>query len=310
MQQSSHPSQSTSQPPVRHYVSLFIAQLAMGSGALFGRVALAGTSAPSVAAARMVLVSVPLVIRQLIVDRRLWGRAIEGRLVFAAILLSAQFFLWTQALSRLSVAATTLLVCCTPLWNGIFDVFVRKRRLPVAFWLAMALALGGVGLLVTGNPPSDVPRPGETALGVALATGCSLASASYLLLVRQVTRMQQDGEHPPMIDIITRTFAGAAVVLSVIAVVTKNFPPPLDAGSVWLSILGMAVITQGIGHSLQNVSLKHLPARMVSFATLVEPLIATLAASLFFGESISIGAMGGGLLILIGVGWAMRVSDP
>lgn len=73
-------------------------------------------------------------------------------------------------------------------------------------------------------------------------------------------------------------------------------------------IAGMALITPGLGHILQNFALKHLPARTVSFATLVGPLSASVAAADFFRESLTPQRTGAGILVFTDMGWAIRVS--
>jgi drug/metabolite transporter (DMT)-like permease len=48
--------------------------------------------------------------------------------------------------------------------------------------------------------------------------------------------------------------------------------PPLSNVQAWLGVLGMTVMAQGFGHTLQNAALKHVRASIVGFSTLLKPV--------------------------------------
>jgi drug/metabolite transporter (DMT)-like permease len=76
----------------------------------------------------------------------------------------------------------------------------------------------------------------------------------------------------------------------------------------WLWLLLMALGPQILGHSSLNWALRYLSATYVTIAVLGEPIGATLLAWWLLGERPSYWALGGGVLILIGIVVASRAE--
>jgi drug/metabolite transporter (DMT)-like permease len=85
--------------------------------------------------------------------------------------------------------------------------------------------------------------------------------------------------------------------------------PPLTHWQAWGGVVGMAVITQGCGHTLQSAALKHIRASIVGFSTLLEPVTATALAAVAFGERIGAQSALGVLLVLGSLAWALRSTQ-
>jgi drug/metabolite transporter (DMT)-like permease len=309
------------------YLLLLVAQLAMGSGAIFGRLALGGMAALSVAAWRLGLVALPLLARLLLRLgwRRLQGggpmaptlhvprsRPLEYQMLLAGLLLAAQFAAWVGSLQRLSMGMSTLLVCTAPLWNSLYEVTVQRRRLAPSFWGALVVGLLGLlGMLGVEDAQAGVLLPGQAVLGMGMALLGSLLIAAYLLLMRSIALEAKRLGAYDTLDVLTRVFGWAALVLfcsSLLASPELPNLPPLADRRAWIGLLGMALITQGLGHSLQNHALRHLQASIVGFATLLEPLVAATLGWLCFGEALGWRrAMGGGL-VSVALGYAMWIT--
>jgi drug/metabolite transporter (DMT)-like permease len=316
-------------PPM---VILLVAQFALGSGAVFGRLALCKMSALSVAAWRLGLVAVPLLSRlawQLgwaAYRRRQNGPAVplaaasgglsqhrrirmELYMLLAGLLLAAQFVAWIEALRRLSMGMATLLACTAPLWNSLYEVGIQRRRLPRSFWGALAVGMLGVGwTLGMADSQSGVLVAHAAGLGVLLALASSLLIALYLLMMRHISVVATRTAAYGTLDILTRVFSWGAAVLGLGCLIQNAPLPPLQDLQVWGGVVGMALITQGLGHSLQNAALRHLRASIVGFATLLEPLIAAGFGWLCFGETVGWERAGGGVLVVLALGYAMWLT--
>lgn len=286
------------------YGLLLLAQLCMSSGGIFGRYALDAIGPLQVAALRMCIASLPLAIRFAILrgPRTRWQ--LEGKLLGAGLALAVVFGAWTGSLMRLSVGASTLLTCTAPFFNGLYEYFVLKRRGSPSFWAALAVAIGSIALMVS-EATGDTPIQGQAALGACCALASSLGMASYYIVVRRVSKQHSYST----MDIITRTYGWAACVLTMLCLAFERTPlPPMSNWLPWMGVVGLAVVTQGCGHTLQNVTLKTLRPSVVSFAALSEPLLATILAVFIFNEQVTWRIAVAGVTLLAALGWAMHIS--
>jgi drug/metabolite transporter (DMT)-like permease len=131
-----------------------------------------------------------------------------------------------------------------------------------------------------------------TLLGDLLAIAGSIALSAYLLAIRTVS------DSYPTRLIVSRTYAWAAVGLLIVACIAGQPPPKADDLVSWGGITCMALISQMLGHTGINASLKHFSASTVAFSTLLEPVFAAALAALLFAEQLSFQALCGCLIVL------------
>lgn len=290
--------------PVQKYAVLALAQIAVGAAAIFARFALSGASPLAVAASRLVIASLVLMLLAAVQGRRYFVRgAIPRRdtLIFiaAGAALAAHFAGWIWSLEYTSVAVSTLLVTTTPIWTAVYDALVHGRRLSPAAWGALAAGLGGL-VLVVGFSRTRPPITGHEVLGGALALAGAAAIGAYFLLVREVR------EDYGTRAIVTRTYTWAAVLLVIASAVARQAPPAATDAKAWAGILAMALISQLLGHTALNASLRWFSPSAVAFTTLLEPVLAAYLAYLAFGEQLTAAAIGGGVLLLAAIGVFLR----
>lgn len=115
------------------YVNLGLSQLALGSGGILARFAMDGMSLFAVGAFRLGLVGVILLARAIVLGMPPLKRRDEFILMGAGLLLAQQFLTWMLSIAYLSIGTATLLYCTAPLWNGLYEVFFLKRKLPHKF---------------------------------------------------------------------------------------------------------------------------------------------------------------------------------
>lgn len=277
----------------------------MGAAAIFARYALAGAGPLAVSAGRLAIAALILfalaAVRGPAVQRP--SRGAELLLACAGLALAAHFAAWIASLDYTSVAISTLLVATTPLWTALYDALAHRRLLSRV--AAGAFAAGAIGLfLVAGNERAAAPHPGSELFGATLALGGALAFAAYLLLVRA----SQAGLSTR--TIVTRTYGWAALALVIAAVAARQPAPPIADGAAWAGILAMALISQLLGHTAINASLRWFSPSTISFANLLEPVFAALLALLIFHETLSWRAALGGAILLASVLAVMRDQSP
>ncbi len=221
------------------------------------------------------------------------------RLAAAGVALAVHFGAWIASLEYATVATSTLLVATTPIWTALYDAIVHRR--PLSGPAVLAYAGGGAGVFaVVGFNHTPPPVPGHAPLGTALAVLGSLAMAAYLIIVRDA-RGTLDTR-----TIVTRTYAWAAIVLAAAAAIARQPPPPLTDVTAWGGIVAMALISQLLGHTAINASLRWFSPSAVSFTNLVEPVAAAILAVLLFGEGLSPAALAGGVLLLASIAVVLR----
>jgi drug/metabolite transporter (DMT)-like permease len=282
---------------VLRYLILSGAQLAVGAAAIFARFALGGASALAVSAWRLAIAAAVLLVIAAF-TRHVTPLALRERrlLAIAGVALAIHFATWIGSLEYTSVAISLLLVATTPLWTALIDFIFYRRAL--SFQSIVAFCVGAIGLvLVVVNNSTPAPHPGYTIFGCVLAVAGAITFAIYLTLVRSV-RAQVD-----LRVIVSHTYTWAAAMLLFATLIARQPPPALTDTSAWLGILAMALVSQLLGHTAMNASLRWFSPSAVGFSTLLEPVIGAIAAFFIFHEAVAPLAIGGGLLVLAG-GWS------
>jgi drug/metabolite transporter (DMT)-like permease len=277
-------------------VLVALANLAVGAAAVFARFALASGGALAVSCARLTLAAVVLV--ALAATRgslRVIDRRAERRLLLAGVLLAIHFATWIASLNFASIAISTLLVCSVPVWTELYAV-VRRRSIDRAAAISVLGALVGVAIVV------GAPDRANTPLGIVLALIGAVAFAAYLVVVRGIDHRYAT------LAITSRTYAYAAILLAVGALLTRDHLPPLTDTHAWGGILAMAFLSQLFGHTALNAGVRVLSATFVSTFTLLEPVIAALLAAWLFHERLGPLTALGAAVILAAIAIAIRAE--
>lgn len=290
------------------YCFLLFSQLAIGAAAIFARYALQSTGPVNLSALRLSIAAIPLLANflwlklrtQPIRENKKFCLKSEALLAVGGIVLGGHFVAWIASLNYISVAISTLLVCMTPIWNAIYEKFILDRQTRKVFWFALLLAIAGL-VLVAGDQPIgslSFPQKKEGFLfGIGLALSGSVLMSCYLVIVKYIGGGESKESAYSTLEIITRTYSWAALSL-VAGVCFSDEPfPLLTDTSAWGGILGMAIVSQLIGHTLLNLSIRRFSSSIVAFASLLEPLLAGILAFLFFSEKLSTGALVGGFIL-------------
>jgi len=286
--------QKETQTPIGVYlIILFGAQLAIGAAAIFARYAMHGAGPLTVSALRLTIASLAIVLINRHMKRRV-SVSHNHEIVFAfcGLALSVHFGTWMASLLFTSVAIATLLVSTSPIWTALYDVFVLRRKPTLLFWIGFVAAAFGTVLIVTATSGEVLATHGFADLiGEVLSAAGGIAFAAYLIAIRSLS-----SKYPTLV-VVGRTYSWAAVFLWLGALLFHEQIPCCDFKS-WLGILGLALVSQLLGHTGINASLKRFTPNVVAFSTLLEPVFAAVLASLIFGETLSTQMITGSLILL------------
>lgn len=222
--------------------------------------------------------------------RARWVGRFPLEALMAGVFLGLHFAFWISSLVFTTVASSVVLVTTTPLFTALVEWIRGELARPLRTFGVILIVFTGMVLLAGG----DLALGGKALLGDGLALAGAVCAAGYLLSGRRVR------PHVPATLYVGPVYAGAALVLLGIALLsgTPLGIPNLRAGG-WL--LYLALIPQGVGHTLINWGLGRTTATGVSLLILGEPVLSSLWAWILLHEvppPLSLAGMG---LILAGL---------
>ena len=175
-----------------------------------------------------------------------------------------------------------------PIWGGAMDWrFVGWR--PTRRWsVAAVIAIAGA-VLVAGDP-GEAERP---QLGLLLAVG---AGASYAVYAFALQRLAQAGDAD---HIAATVFTGAAVLLAPVLLFGDTGPLATTRGVLMALHLGLVATT--MSYALFTRGVRDTPVATAMLLSLAEPLTAVVLGVTIVGEDLTLPAVIGVGLLLVGV---------
>ncbi len=211
----------------------------------------------------------------------------RGGLAIAALMaISSGSFI--VALNHSSVANVLFMQALAPILAAVLGTVLGE---PVSrrTWLAMVVALAGVGLMVGGPGHPSLP-------GIALSLLMTASFAATLV----ITRHRRDVSMAP------------ATCLSQLLVLmgAAPFARPAEVGSHDLGLLAALGIGQiGLGLVFLTIGGRLIPAAEVALITLLEVVLGPLWVWIFLSEQPSTATLAGGTIVLAAVAIQVR-SEP
>jgi drug/metabolite transporter (DMT)-like permease len=276
-------------PPVFNpYVVLVLGIIGVSTGAIFAR--LADAPALVIAAYRMglsALILLPVAVWRVRDElRNLSLRDIQLALL-SGFFLALHFASWISSLDHTAIANSVVLVNTIPLWVGLFTPLMSKDRIRGATILSIIVSIIGAGIIGFG----DFSIGGKALWGDLLAVIGAVCAAVYLLFGRKLRPKLS------LLSYVTICYGSAAVILWLVVLVL-NLPVTGYNTPTIASFWAMALISQIIGHSSYNWSLKWFSTSLVAVALLGEPIGSTILAYIIFEEKLTWMKLIGGLFIL------------
>jgi drug/metabolite transporter, DME family len=192
------------------------------------------------------------------------------------------------AIPRVGVAVATLIaLCVAPIIVAILAVIFLKERLETKTILALILAIVGTGLLVGGD--ASISFTTERVQGMLLALGSATGYAIFALCSRAASQRY----HP--LQSTSVAFSLGALLLLPFAL--PQFQIPITLTQTGL-LLYLGLIPTALSYFLFLRGVRSVTATVASVVTLLEPLTATILATLLFNEQMSPLNITGGFLMV------------
>jgi drug/metabolite transporter (DMT)-like permease len=280
----------------RHLLEISVAMLFIGTSGMLGRfVPLEAGPAVWWRAA----LTIPLMVGYC------WWRGIpllvpKGRrwaVLLSGVLMAAHWVTYFYALKLSSVAIGMLAIFTYPAMTTLLEPLLLKKAFePRHIGLAVLMLLG-VYLLV----PGEVSLADDAFVGLLFG----LLSA-FIYSLRNIVLKTQ------VYEVNGSVLMLAQVAVTVVLVAPfLFFSPALPTVAALPYLVGLALLTTAIGHTLFLRSFKHFSVSTASLLSCVQPVYGILLAMVFFGEVPGWSAVFGGGLILVGVvveGWRVGLS--
>lgn len=210
--------------------------------------------------------------------------------VAGGVLFALNAVLWNTSLLLTTAANSTVLANTAPLWVGLGTLGLFRQRLPRLFWPGLAVAFGGVTLLL-GRDLLVNPRFG---LGDLLAMAAAVLYAASLLITQRV-RQQLNA------FVVTTLMAASGVVILLLLCLALGAPLAGYPLRTWLALLALGLVSHVGGLVATNYALPVIGAAAVSVTMLGQSALSATIAAVVLGETLAPLQLVGGALVLGGV---------
>jgi drug/metabolite transporter (DMT)-like permease len=187
------------------------------------------------------------------------------------------------ALQATTVANAMLLFTASPFFAAILGRVLLGEAVSVVTWLAIALAVLGVGVMVGGG------MAGGAMEGNVAALISALGFAFFTVMLRW----------PSGNEMLPTVLLGGLFSLLTGAILCVTLPQPLIVPVTDAAIAAaMGAVTLTGGMVLYTLGSRVVPAAQGTLLSLIEVLLGPLWVWLFLGETISLGTLIGGAVLL------------
>jgi drug/metabolite transporter (DMT)-like permease len=190
------------------------------------------------------------------------------------------------AIQNTSVANAMLLFATAPFMAAVLGWIVLREPVRPATWISIAVAIGGIAIMVAD-------KSGDVALKGSLA---ALGSAFGFAVFTVVLRWGRTGEMLPAV-FLSGLFAIVITSTICLGLGLTFVLNPSDGGIA----MGMGVFQVGAGLILYTLGSRSLPAAELTLLSLAEVLLGPLWVWLFLGETASVNTLIGGAVLLAAI---------
>lgn len=187
----------------------------------------------------------------------------------------------------------TVLESLQPLIAGVLAYIILKERMDRIGWLGLALGFIGVALITI--PKLIDVGGGSTGLGLLFIALATTSVAVGNIAIKKIAN-QVDPAMAMGLQLIIGIVPIALIALATENPLSVNWTPKFT-----LSLLGLALPGTALAFWLWQTALQSIDvSKAVAFSFLI-PLLGISVGALFFGETIGISTLVGGLLVSLGI---------
>ena len=210
--------------------------------------------------------------------------------ILSGIFLALHFASWIASINMTTIANSTILVSCSPIFVAVASYFLFKEKLSRKALSGITVSIVGTAIIAFGSRSDG----GSAMLGNTLALLGGIFVAGYFLIGASVRKRLSAGVYVFIVYLIS----AIALFIMCFATGTPIYPyPPRE----FVLFIALAFFCSILGHTVYNYMMKYVPPTMISVSTLCEPIFASVLALVMFNEIPSIYTLIGGVIVLSGV---------
>jgi drug/metabolite transporter, DME family len=206
--------------------------------------------------------------------------------VIAGIALVAAYSGGIYAIQKSSVANAMLLFATAPFIAAVLGWVVLHEPVRKATWIAIAVAFGGIAIMVADKSDGAALKGSLAALGSALGFAVFTVTLRWGKTGEMLPSVFLSGLFGVFVTFLICQFMGLSIILS-----TR------DGGIA----MGMGVLQVGAGLILYTLGSRSLPAAELALLSLAEVLLGPVWVWLFLGETASINTLIGGVVLMAAI---------
>ena len=206
--------------------------------------------------------------------------------VIAGLSLVAAYTGGIYSMQNTSIANAMLLFATAPFMAAVLGWIILRERVRLATWVAIAVAIGGIAIMVADKSGSVVLKGSLAALGSALGFAVFTVALRWGRTAEMLPSVFLSGLFAIVVTFGMCQFSGLSVALS------------LHDGTI---SMGMGVFQVGAGLILYTLGSRSLPAAELALLSLAEVLLGPFWVWLFLGETASFNTLVGGAVLLAAI---------
>ncbi len=206
--------------------------------------------------------------------------------VIAGLSLVAAYSGGIYSIQNTSVANAMLLFATAPFMAAVLGWIVLRERVRMATWIAIAVAIGGIAIMVADKSGNVVLKGSLAALGSAFGFAVFTVALRWGRTGEMLPSVFLSGLFAIAVTFAICQFSGLSVALSI------------HDGTI---AMGMGVLQVGAGLILYTLGSRSLPAAELALLSLAEVLLGPLWVWLFLGETASLNTLIGGAVLLAAI---------
>ncbi|MDT8900663.1 DMT family transporter [Anaeroselena agilis] len=222
--------------------------------------------------------------------------------VLGFLTVTSYFYIQYTALTFTTTVNAALIVATIPVWTAVFGAALGWERVSPAGAAGIAVALGGVSLIISGGRGGAALLSSSTLPGDLLMLVNALTWAGITLYGREIMQ-----KYPPFLTMAWIHIFGTLLLAPFAFVATPLAPVPLAgqlAGITWptaASALFLAVLCSVYAYYMWYLGVERLGAVRTASFSYFNPLFAAIVGVLFMGETLTAYVAAGGAIVLAGV---------
>ena len=210
-------------------------------------------------------------------------------LIYTLVEIIVPWYCLSSAEEQLPSSIAGLLIASVPLVSiGVAFLLGRGVRLSLTNWLGIAVGMGGVaaivGLDVGGSHIGPLAKMAVVAIGYAVGP----AILGHWL------------SDVPAIGVVALSLTITAVVYVPIVLLSGGFPDAWPSAKVISSVVTLAVVCSATAFLLMIALIAQIGPVRTTAITYVNPAVAMLAGAIFLNEKLTVWAILGLVLVLVG----------